>query len=158
MHEIVENAVLEMENVLSLRTRATQQQLAQASKVLEEMLKNNGIKRNGPSVSATYAVDTTGAEPILDIEILIPLDKKISVAAPYVIKPVFRLKNAVKIRHQGSPDLLQNTANELMGYIKDKGLMPITTGYNVTVQEPSSPTDIDSLIVDIYVGVSDNIL
>lgn len=158
MHEIVENAVLEMENVLSFRTKATQQQLAQASKVIEEMLKNNGIKRNGPGVSATYAVDTTGAEPILDIEILIPLDKKISVAAPYVIKPVFRLKNAVKIRHQGSPALLQNTANELMGYIKDKGLMPITTGYNVTVQEPSSPTDIDSLIVDIYVGVSDNIL
>ena len=45
-----------------------------------------------------------------------------------------------------------------MSYIKDKGLMPITAGNNVTVQEPSSPTDIDSLIVDIYVGVCDNIL
>lgn len=53
---------------------------------------------------------------------------------------------------------MQNTANELMAYIKNKGLMSITAGYNVTVQEPSSPTDMDNLIVDIYVGVSDNIL
>lgn len=58
----------------------------------------------------------------------------------------------------GNPALMQNTANELMAYIKNKGLMPITAGYNVTVQEPSSPTDMDSLIVDMYIGVSDNIL
>ena len=95
---------------------------------------------------------------MLDVEILIPLDKEISVSAPYMIKPVFRLRNAVKIRHKGNPALMQNTANELMEYIKNKGLMPITAGYNVTVQEPTSPTDVDSLIVDIYVGVSDNIL
>ena len=158
MHEIIENATLEMKNVLSYRTKATQQQLAQSSKEIEELLKNNGAKRNGSSVTATFAVDTTGAEPMLDIEILIPIDKNISVPAPYTIKPLFRLKNAVKIRHYGNPALLQNTANELMEHIKDKGLMPITAGYNVTVQEPSSPTDIDSLIVDIYVGVCDNIL
>lgn len=53
---------------------------------------------------------------------------------------------------------MQNAANELMAYIKDRGLMPITAGYNVTVQEPTSPTDIENLIVDMYVGVSDNIL
>lgn len=158
MHEIIENAKLEMKNVLSYRTKATQQELVQVSKEIEELLKRSGTKRNGPSVSATFAVDTTGVEPILDIEILIPIDKTISVPTPYSIKPVFRLKNAVKIRHYGNLTLLQNTANELMAYIKGKCLVPITAGYNVTVQEPSTPTDVDSLIVDIYVGVSDNIL
>ena len=158
MSEITENAALEMTNVLSYRSKSTQRQLAMASKEIDELLKNNDAKKVGSSVSATFAIDTTGSEPMLDVEILIPLDKEISVSAPYMIKPVFRLRNAVKIRHKGNPALMQNTANELMEYIKNKGLMPITAGYNVTVQEPTSPTDVDSLIVDIYVGVSDNIL
>lgn len=158
MNEITENVALEMTNVLSYRNKSTQKQLVMVSKEIEELLKNNNAKKVGASVSVTFAIDTTGLEPMLDVEILIPIDKTISVSAPYTIKPVFRLRNAVKIRHKGNPALLQNTANELMEYIKNKGLIPITAGYNVTIQEISSPTDVDSLIVDIYVGVSDNIL
>ena len=158
MNEITENVALEMTNVLSYRNKSTQKQLVMVSKEIEELLKNNNAKKVGANVSVTFAIDTTGLEPMLDVEILIPIDKTISVSAPYTIKPVFRLRNAVKIRHKGNPALLQNTANELMEYIKNKGLIPITAGYNVTIQEISSPTDVDSLIVDIYVGVSDNIL
>lgn len=158
MNEITENVALEMTNVLSYRNKSTQKQLVMVSKEIEELLKNNNAKKVGASVSVTFAIDTTGLEPMLDVEILIPIDKTISVSAPYTIKPIFRLRNAVKIRHKGNPALLQNTANELMEYIKNKGLIPITAGYNVTIQEISSPTDVDSLIVDIYVGVSDNIL
>lgn len=108
--------------------------------------------------SIPYGIENTGSAPMMEVEIMYPLDKPIAVSAPYVLKPVFRLRNAVKIRHTGNPALMQNAANELMAYIKDRGLMPITAGYNVTVQEPTSPTDIENLIVDMYVGVSDNIL
>ena len=30
--------------------------------------------------------------------------------------------------------------------------------YNVTVREPKSPVDVDNMVVDMYIGVSDNIL
>lgn len=92
----------------------------------------------------------------MDIEVLIPLDKRISVPSGYTFKPIFRLNNAVKIRHIGNPATLQNSANELMRYITDNELMPITAGYNVTVQELVNQTDIENLIVDMYVGVCDN--
>ena len=42
--------------------------------------------------------------------------------------------------------------------MSDKGLTPITSGYNVTVKEPTSQAEIDNMIIDIYVGVSPNIL
>jgi effector-binding domain-containing protein len=158
MYEIEENATLEMTNVLSYRGKATQNKLSQISKEIEEMLKDNNAHKNGASVTATFAIDTSSPEPMLDIELLIPIDKNIIVSQPYVIKPLFRLKNAVKIRHIGNPALLQQTANELMEYIKAKKLIPITAGYNVTVQEPTSQINIGDMIVDIYVGVSDNIL
>lgn len=158
MNEIIENTSLEMENVLSFRGKVTQQQMVQITKEMQNLIESNNAHKTLSGVSTTFAIDTSSGNPMMDIEIMYPLDKSINVSAPYVFKPVFRLRNAIKIRHIGNPALMQNTANELMAYIKNKGLMSITAGYNVTVQEPSSPTDMDNLIVDIYVGVSDNIL
>ena len=132
MHEITENVVLEMTNVLSFRGKVTQQQLNEISKEIETLIKSNNAHKKGGSVSATYAVDTTGTIPLIDMEL--------------------------KIRHEGSPVYLQNTANELMRYISEHGYTPATAGYNVTVKEPANQADINNMIVDIYIGVNDNIL
>lgn len=113
MSEITENAALEMSKVLSHRNKSTQNQLAIESKEIEELLKNNGAKKRewGYPQLLPY---TAGSEPMLDVEILIPIDKVIFVYVPYIIKSIFRLRNAIKIRHKGNPALLQNTANELI--------------------------------------------
>lgn len=158
MHDILENASLEMTNVLSYRGKLTQQQMIQITKEMTELIQSNNAQKTLPGVTATFAIDTSGSEPTMDIEIMYPLDRSIPVPSIYTLKPVFRLRNAVRIRHTGNPAMMQNTGNEIMQYIKEKNLMPITAGYNVTVQEPASPTDTDNLIVDIYIGVSDNIL
>lgn len=158
MNEIIENASLEMENVLSYRGKVTQQQMFQITKEMQYIIDSNNANKTLSGVSATFAIDSTSSVPMMEVEIMYPLDKPITVSAPYVFKPVFRLRNAVKIRHIGNPALMQNTANELMAFIQKNGLMPITAGYNVTIQEPSTPIDVDSLIVDMYIGVSDNIL
>lgn len=155
---ITENCKFEMENVISFRGKVTQQQMSQVVKEMEQIISENSAEKNGYSVTATFSIENNGSQPIMDIEVLIPLNKEIRVPSDYKFKPIFRLNNAVKIRHQGNPAMLQNSANELMKYIADHKLTPITTGYNVTVQEPTNPNDIDSLIVDMYVGVSDNIL
>lgn len=155
---ITENCKLEMENVISFRGKVTQQQMSQIVKEMEQIISENSAEKKGSLATATFAVESNGSQPMMDIEILIPLNKEIHVPSDYKFKPIFRLNNAVKIRHQGNPAMLQNSANELMKYIADHQLTPITTGYNVTVQEPTNQNDVDSLIVDMYVGVSDNIL
>lgn len=158
MKEITENVSLEMTNVLTYRGKVTQQQMTVIAKEMNDIITANKAKKIMSGVSATYEIINPGTDVVMDVEIMYPLDKHINVAAPYKIKPIFRLKNAVKIRHEGNPALLQEAGNKLMNYISDKGLMPITVGYNVTVQEPTSPMDIDNLIVDLYIGVCDNIL
>lgn len=62
------------------------------------------------------------------------------------------------IRHIGNPAALQNTVNELNAYIMEHQMLPITAGYNVTVKEAKTPLEIDSMEVDIYVGISPNLL
>ena len=118
--------------------------------------KENGIEKAGNIVTATYAVDTSSG--IMDIEILVPMNKEILLPDGYLFKPIFKLVNAIKIRHEGNPAFLQKSADEMTEYIQENKLTPITVGYNVIVNEPKTPQDIDNMIVDIYVGVNPNIL
>jgi effector-binding domain-containing protein len=155
---ITENNTLEMKNVVSFRGKVTQQKMEDVMRNFENLIHENKACKTGPTVTATYAVENEFGQSVMDIEVLIPLDKKIATYSDFKFKPLFRLNNAVKIRHEGNPAMLQNSANELMQYINSHDLMPITAGYNVTVREPASQNDVDNMIVDMYVGVCDNIL
>lgn len=158
MFEIIENVKLEMNNVLSFKGEVTKQEMIQIVKEMEQLVSENGAKRNGSIVTATFDIKKIENQIVMAIQILVPLDRKIEPPNGYVFKPIFRLNNAIKLRHYGDPSNLQENMNKLTEYIIEKGLMPITPGYNVTINELHDKNDVESLIVDIYVGVSDNIL
>ena len=158
MFEIIENVKLEMDNVLSFKGEITQQEMVQIIKEMEQIVSNNGAEKKGNIVTATFDVKKKGNQIVMAVQVLVPLNKKINSPSGYVFKPVFRLNNAIKLRHYGNPSKLQENMNKLVKYIEEKGLMPITPGYNVTINEPSDKNNMEDLIVDIYIGVSDNIL
>lgn len=157
MHEISEGNILELRNLISYRNKITQQQMAAIMNEMNEIISSNGAVKTGNPISTTFSVENNLSQPMMDIEILIPLNKTIPVPSGYSFKPIFRLNNAVKVRHTGNPATLQQSADELMKYISEKKLMPITSGYNVNLNEESKD-DIENFSMDIYVGVCDNIL
>jgi DNA gyrase inhibitor GyrI len=62
------------------------------------------------------------------------------------------------VRHTGDPARLQETVNALTAYIQERGLTPITAAYNATVKEAKTPLEVDDMMVDVYIGISPNIL
>lgn len=150
--------ILEMRNVLSYRAKMTQQELQAKSQEIEKLLQNSGAQRSAPAVTTTYSVEQGAGGTVMDIEFLVPLDREITAPNGYVWKPHFLLTNALRIRHIGNPATLQNSINELNAYITERRLVPITTGYNVTVKEAKTPQELDNMEIDVYVGISPNLL
>ena len=155
---VSEHQTLEMYNVLSYRGKMTQQELAIKSQEIEKILADMGAKKNGPVVSATYAVEQGATEAVMDVEILSPLDKEVVVPEGFTWKKHFLLTNALMVRHVGNPMRLSDAINELNNYIVVNGLVPITNGYNVTIKEAKTQQELDEMIIEIYVGISPNIL
>ncbi len=91
-----------------------------------------------------------------DVEILVPLDKRIELPCGYVWKPEFLLTNALMIKYIGNPAGLTDSINTLNAYIADHQLVPISTGYNVVAKESKTPLELDRMEVDIYVSISPN--
>ena len=154
MTEILEGQRLELENVLSFRGRIRQEDLETVGRDMEKKIALAGAKSNGNPITVTYGVENG----LFDIEILLPANKNLGAENidKYIFKDQIKIVNAVVAKHKGGLSKLQDTCGQLNQYIMDRGLMPITAGYNVI--KKANPINEDGTEVDIYVGVSPNIL
>jgi hypothetical protein len=115
---ILENQELHMTNVLSFRKKLSQVELQGDLARIGRFIEQGEYVKTGPTVTATFAVEPSG---MVDVEFLIPLDKPFAPPEGCICKPVFKLVNAVSIRHIGNPAALQETCNKLMAFVQERG-------------------------------------
>lgn len=152
MAEILSGQTLEVDNLLSFRGKIKQTDIEFIGRDMENKINLAGANRIGTPITVTYGIE----EDELEIEILIPIDKPMESIGKYLYKEKIRIVNAIVVKHRGNPGTLQNTCNELNQYMAEHKLMPITAGYNVTKR--MNPVDIQDTEIEVYVGVSPNIL
>lgn len=152
MLEIKENQELHVENLLSYRGKVKQAELESVGKEMENHIQNVGAKRVGNTITATYAVDGD----TIDVELLMPINKNIDSTDKFVFKNQIKIVNAVVACYKGHPLGLQEACNQLNQYIVGHKLQPITVGYNVT--KKTDMLDPENTEIDVYVGISPNIL
>ena len=158
MIEVNKNCELTMENVIAIRKKMGQQEIQQTLMDVGNIISESGANKSGPVVTTTYAVEQAATGPILDMEILVPLDKGVTISEPYIFKPLFHLKYAVHARHEGNPQLLQNTLNQMMTYIQENKLTQITSVYSVNINELKQGDSINGMVTDLYIGVNPSVL
>ncbi|MBP7185215.1 MAG: DUF5085 family protein [Ruminococcus sp.] len=90
-----------------------------------------------------------------DYELFIPVDKELQSREEYGFDAVFRLLQAVTVRHEGNFLDLGKTEKRLVEYIKKKNYTIISEPYYRVIRIPASNCFTDC-IVDIYIGVKYN--
>lgn len=155
MAVIETNKELRLENVLSLRKKMTQIEINEEISDINRFFESRGIEKQGSIVTVTYAIEQNN---LFDMEILVPMNKAVELPQKYVFKPVFKLVNAIYVRHKGNPSLLQAVYNEILAYIHNNKLQQITPAYNVTIKEVTAGMNMEDVVIDIYIGISPNIL
>lgn len=155
MH-IFKNQILQYENVLSYRTHI---KTSDVNKMIGFIQKNTDaldLRICGNIAATVHGKENISGMEMSDIEFLIPVNRKISESSAFKFKPVFKLVNAVKIRHEGSISGIECSEHILDEYISQNALQPVTQIYYLFIQ--STEYDNGDNIVDIYKGISENIL
>ena len=147
---------IRFQNLLSFHKKIDQRDVDKEILKIKNLLVEKGINKNGPMISAIFGIEDVNGCTIIDIEILVPMDRKTELPDEYSIKDVFNLENAIFSRHTGNPKMIQNTYNQMVEFIRNNGLQQITVAYNVQTKEASQNTN--DFSIDIYIGVSANIL
>lgn len=150
---VEEKQSLVLQNVLCFRRKLDQQASMNITKEIDEILAKNNAKKNGSTVTITHNITVENGQQVIDLEMMIPLDKKISVLNGVNFLPEFVLNDAFKIRIEGNPQQMQGAVQTLAEYIKSKGLQANTPLYVVTIKDAKTPLEVDSMITELYTGV-----
>ncbi|WP_310830443.1 DUF5085 family protein [Paenibacillus pedocola] len=158
MGNIAVGQELRLDNVLSMRTKIKQEDIQQALIQIGQYLERMNIQKQGPIVTATFGVEQISIGTIVDIEILVPTNKRFQPEKPYIFKDKFHLVNAVCARHTGNPALLENTYRDVLSFIASNDLQQITAGYSVNVNELDPSQSPEDLIIDVFIGINPSVL
>jgi hypothetical protein len=146
----LEYQILNVKNVVSFFCDASEEDVA--SKLLEakRLMDQYHMKRNGKTVISMCE----GRQ-----KILIPLDCEPKRRPDeWEFKKLIHLENAIRTRHEGAYSKLLASVEALNSYVSKRGLVAITGNYCQFAREWASVNDISNSIIDIYVGVSCNVL
>ncbi|EPZ37559.1 Transcriptional regulator, effector-binding domain/component [Anoxybacillus ayderensis] len=153
MLEILTNQEIIFGNVVSYRGKIKQSQFNEVLTKMIKLLEGMNVNKEGPLITTTFNVESVGNENVFDMEILIPIDKKIELPKGYVFKDVFHLVHAISTRYIGDPIGLQDVYNQLIGFISRNKLQPITTAYNVYINDTSFFKG-EPPVIDVYIGIN----
>lgn len=156
MIKIETSRELKMKNVLSLRKKMTAEEIDLELIKIDTYIMEKSLIKKGPVVTATFSVENINTVPLIDMEIMVPLNQPVENEKGYKLKKEFYLKDALYSRYKGKPDFLQYTYNDIDIYMQVNGLIPITTAYNVNLKDVKPWDSLEEMEVDIYVGINPN--
>ena len=128
---IKENSNLILKNVVSFRGKVTRKQMQQEMLEIKKLREQSILQKNAPIVTTTYTVEQVAGQQILEVEILVPVDRDINVPDKYNIIDRFEIIDAIYTQHQGGLSTLGNAIKELNRYIKENGKDTYNQIYNV---------------------------
>ena len=148
--------IYSVEQVITYRGKVNNKLLNNVMEQLFSAINDAGLKINGPTITAIHSIENDCGDQIIDIEIVVPINGIMTSTDEFVYRDRFEISNALMFRHIGNPLTMNTEMQEFNQYIRDNDFKPVTPFYNVTVRSASSPSEIDNIIMDIYVGVKSN--
>ncbi|MEE3497577.1 MAG: DUF5085 family protein [Ruminococcus bromii] len=151
--EINQEEIYLVEQVITYRGKVNNKLLNNVMEQLFSAINDAGLKINGSTITAIHSIENDCGDQIIDIEIIVPINGVMTSTDEFVYRDRFEINNALMFRHIGNPQTMNTEMQEFNQYIKNNNFKPVTPFYNVTVRSASSPSEIDNIIMDIYVGV-----
>lgn len=139
---VVEHQLLEFEKLLSYRCTAESSEVPHIIRAIGENIDALDLKICGPVIIGRH---------LNEIEFIIPVDRAVSSGKYFSYKALFKLTNAVRQRHYGAYERIDESIEVLRKYISDNSLCPDSDPYILV-------KSLDREVFDIFVGISDNVL
>lgn len=152
---ILDKQQVELENLISFRGKVRQREMSLLIRQMVECAEAQQAKVGENLISATYQVEFVDGEKVAEVELMLPVEGKITDRGDFTCKPRFFLKDAVKMEYQGPSSGFATVFEEMKQYIEKKGYVPITVGYIVSVLNNKKEDEVD---MEVYMGVSANVL
>lgn len=157
-NEILQNQSIRFNNLLHFKGKITVSQNVDLQAKVVDILKANEAKNpTNTTINITHKVELIDGNQVLDMELLIPLDKPISNfnnhdGFDFIHK--LSIENVLKLDFKGNQQDLQFSVQRLVNYINDNKLSPKTPLYTTTLIDQEVIASKGSLIKGyLFLGI-----
>lgn len=145
------NQELIIGNLIAQKGKYSQNKFQEIANAIVEKYKEFAIDDGEKIITTTKAIEMTGGEQILDVEVLLPLKEEILVEEPYEYKKCIKITNALYVKIEDYTRL-QEILEGMNQYMLNNGFQPITSAYLVQSKVGGR------IVMEAYIGLNPNIL
>lgn len=149
--QILKNQMIARNNLIVCKRKMSHEDIFSFIRYASENIRALDLEINDKIMFTT--VNSDDGEMI---KVMIPVSGQVRSCGEFEYQPMFKLVNAVAIRHEGGFAVIGSTEKKLTEYIAENHFEPITSPYYVVVRNDTS--NLDNNIIDIYIGINYNIL
>lgn len=146
---------IDIENVLSYKTTVDVTKLGSLIGYVRRNADALEQEVNGKIIFTAFESIGDMSRKVLDVEILLPVNKPFKSTDRYVFKPKFKLVNAISARFCGLRTGITSINAEMTRYLAANNLSAISNIYYV---DANSRDNADDEIFDAYVSVNENVV
>lgn len=133
---------LEYLNLVRYRDWVCSEKMRELSRELNRVILKNNAKKCGPLITCTHRVRKKEESFEMDIEIMVPIDRMISLPLGFAMCEKFSMKNIMDIHIVSKKHLLKREMEEAKQYIIQKRILPQTSIYSVIENEEGEQMDV----------------
>jgi hypothetical protein len=150
---ILEYEKLNFKNLMSIRKVMSYKDIKCEIENLAKVIKNYNAWSLGLIFARPYDITEIGSNKFFDMEILIPVDKKVPDYKDYKFIDNFNLFNTFKITHSDSAESLGDIISDIGEYTLSKNLTPPTFAFNISSNNAPIISLTDEFEVEIYISI-----
>ncbi|MBL4936568.1 hypothetical protein JK636_12445 [Clostridium sp. YIM B02515] len=150
---VFEYEKLSFKNLISVRKVMSYKDIKCEIENLAKVIKNYNAWSLGLAFARPYDITEIGSDKFFDMEILIPVDKKVPDYKDYKFIDNFNLFNTFKITHSDSAESLEDVISDIGEYTLSKNLNPPTFAFNINSDYASIISLTHESEVDIYISM-----
>jgi effector-binding domain-containing protein len=147
------NRELKYSTVVTIRKKILQEAIPDELVNIERFIDDAGLKKRGPVITTVSALDYENGAQLIELEIVIPVDRRFTPRQGYEFREDFRIPNAVCVRFRDRPERLQLAYQAAQTAMRDKGLKPVGSFYNVYVEHEIGGRIRENVDIDVYLPV-----
>ncbi len=144
---------LKFKKVLTVSKRIAPEEIPAELRNVERFMEEMNLKKKGPLITAVAELDFENGSQHIELEIVIPVDRRFAPRQGYEFRDVFHVKRAVRLRFRDKPERLQSAYQAIRVRLRGKDLRPVGSFYNVYIDEMTQGRLTEMAAIDVYLEV-----
>lgn len=151
MYKITEKNTIKYDNVISYKFNTCDQKFISEYEEIKKLISDFEVIQIDNALITIFSVDFSSFEPVFSTELIVPVDRKITIPSKYTFISPFKIDNVLILHSDEEKFLNYKDVDILIKYMTENNIIPVTSRYDSVVKDSKITGELK--VKSMYIGV-----